>query len=397
MRNSRSFMRLSLMCLVLVFASCNTKVSQVQKEKSVVESSSDSLAQMKILPYDTVFTGFAKFIACMELDPILFRNTSTRFASELKRKFSGMVNYSGEKWDRLQSRVGNPIGSWVAKQSYSSEKEPNVLLYPFAGGDFYYGHLFNPHQDTIIMLGLEAPGTLFRLSEFETDTIAAYLSGLEKSMFFPHQLGFFRTKSMADDFKTTLLNGTIHTALYYMGRMGYEIHYVKGIDIGETLDMNVELTNKCEGVRVGYSKAGESDPIREWIYISQDISDGGLKTKKGQMVQQYIESKGSVVSFFKAASYLMHQNYFSTIRQICLKQSKRILQDDSGIPFAVLKKEGFRVELLGEYHRTIPLFSMFLQEDLKESYANKNPKNLPFNIGYNATFHECNLQLATRP
>ena len=390
-------MRLSVMCLLLAFVSCNTKVSQEQKEKGAVAISLESVGQKKVLPRDSVLTGFAKFIACMELDPILFKNSSTRFESDLKRKFGGMVNYSSEKWDRLHSRVGSPIGSWVANQPYSSKIEPNVLLYPFAGGDFYYGHLFNPNQDTIIMLGLEAPGTLFRLSEFEPDTIAAYLSGLEKSMFFPHQLGFFRTKSMADDFKTTLLNGTIHTALYYMGRMGYEIHYIKGIDIGETLELNSELNNKCEGVRVGYSKAGESDPIREWIYISQDISDGGLKTKKGQIVKRYLESKGNVVCFFKAASYLLHNDYFSQIRNLCLKQSQRILQDDSGIPYAVLKQNGFKVHLMGVYHRTIPLFSDYLQEDLKDSYSNKNPANLPFNIGYNATFHECNLQLATRP
>jgi len=122
-----------------------------------------------------------------------------------------------------------------------------------------------------------------------------------------------------------------------------------------------------------------------------------LKTKKGQIVKRYLESKGNVVCFFKAASYLLHNDYFSQIRNLCLKQSQRILQDDSGIPYAVLKQNGFKVHLMGVYHRTIPLFSDYLQEDLKDSYSNKNPANLPFNIGYNATFHECNLQLATRP
>ncbi|MFZ9754419.1 MAG: hypothetical protein ACO3DK_00095, partial [Bacteroidia bacterium] len=272
-----------------------------------------------------------------------------------------------------------------------------TLLYPFAGGDFYYGHLFNPRQDTIIMLGLETPGTLFDLTRYKTDTLTAYLKGLEKSLFFPHQLGFFRTKSMANDFQTTLLNGTLHTALYYMGRMGYEIHYIKGVSADKGLNFEGELGPESMGVRVGYSQFGVNDPIREWIYLSQDISNGGLQTPKGQWVQSYLKSRGPVVSFFKAASYLLHEDYFSTIRDLCLDQSKRILQDDSGIPYSVLKEEGFAVRLLGEYHRTIPLFSNNLQEDLKQAYADQHPASLPFNVGYNAQFHECNLQLATRP
>jgi hypothetical protein len=61
-----------------------------------------------------------------------------------------------------------------------------------------------------------------------------------------------------------------------------------------------------------------------------------------------------------------------------------------------LKEAGYDVELLGEYTRTIPLFSNRFQEDLKEAYQSAQPERLPFNIGYNAQYGECNLQLATK-
>ena len=385
------------MGLALLLGACASDAEQKNQDKKEAKETLEVAQTPKGPVCDPALTGFARFIACMELDSSLVETAEPTFQSKLREEFAGLNTYSNEKWDRLQSRVGTPIGTWVGEQSYSNASEPKTLLYPFAGGDFYYGHLFNPQQDTIIMLGLESPGTLFDLTQFKTDTLTAYLKGLEKSMFFPHQLGFFRTKSMANDFETTLLNGTLHTALYYMGRMGYEIHYLYGVSNDSKLDLQAPLDKNSVGVRVGYSKAGEFDPVREWIYISQDISNGGLQTPKGQKVRQYLESRGSVVSFFKAASYLLHEDYFSTIRDLCLDQSKRILQDDSGVPYSVLKDHGYTVKLLGEYHRTIPLFSNNLQEDLKQAYAEQHPPVLPFNVGYNAQFHECNLQLATRP
>jgi len=54
------------------------------------------------------------------------------------------------------------------------------------------------------------------------------------------------------------------------------------------------------------------------------------------------------------------------------------------------------VKLLGHYTRTIPLFSNLFQPDLKERYIQEKPDKLPFTIGYNAQYGECNLQLATK-
>ncbi len=78
------------------------------------------------------------------------------------------------------------------------------------------------------------------------------------------------------------------------------------------------------------------------------------------------------------------------------KNSKRILQDDSGVPYSILKSTGFEVTLLGEYTRTIQLFKTRVQSDMKADYALKKPTKLPFNIGYNAEFKECNLQSAVK-
>lgn len=53
------------------------------------------------------------------------------------------------------------------RQKYLPENAPKTLLYPFAGGDFFYANLFYPNRDTIIMIGLEPVGT-----GFEDSTVA---------------------------------------------------------------------------------------------------------------------------------------------------------------------------------------------------------------------------------
>jgi len=69
---------------------------------------------------------------------------------------------------------------------------------------------------------------------------------------------------------------------------------------------------------------------------------------------------------------------------------------DSGMPLSAMQKGGFTTEVLGEYTKTIGLFSNYFQKDMRAEYEAKKPAKLPFTIGYNAEFGECNLQLGTK-
>ena len=110
--------------------------------------------------------------------------------------------------------VGTPIATWVTDKNYLPKNAPKTLLYPFAGGDFFYANLFYPNRDTIIMIGLEPVGTGFEDSTVAPQQMEDYLTVLDRCMFYPHKLGFFRTLSMDDDFSHELMNGTLHTFLF---------------------------------------------------------------------------------------------------------------------------------------------------------------------------------------
>lgn len=334
----------------------------------------------------------------------LLSGDTTKITSNLKNA-KIWLNYgrgTNIKWNSLAKRISKPIANWVSSSKLEIENEPKTLVYPFAGGDFYYSHMFFPKQDTVIMVGLEPAGYLFDIDTANPVKLEKYLTNLERSLYFPHKLGFFRTLSMEVDFTKGYLNGTIHTCLYYMAKFGYKIEYIKAFDIDDAGNAvrEVELgtkPHKRTAIKIGFKAKDGSGNVKELIYISGDLSDKGLTNgTKNTGLYNFLNSRKQIVSFFKAASYLMHNSYFSKIRGIMTRNSKRILQDDSGVPYAILKSSGFNVTILGEYTRTIQLFSTRVQKDMKAEYATKKPAKLPFNIGYNAEFNECNLQSAVK-
>lgn len=373
--------------LPLAFLACQNN----NTEKSKKNSETTVTVPIKTEPVDSVWNPFCQLLA--------------GDSGQLTRQFhlnavwEDFSSTSQAKWDKLKRNIAEPIANWTLSQS-AIQNKPGTILYPFAGGDFFYPHLFYPNADTIIMVGLEPAGYLFDPNKADSTMLTEYLRNLEKSLFFPHQLGFFRTKSMAVDFKKGYLNGTIHTCLYYIAKFGNQIHYIQSFDIndsGKIVNLNPIGTapHNQKGIKIGYSS--DKGTIKELIYFSEDLSDLGLK-KKNQLIGSalYLQSKHNSAAFFKAATYLMHKDYFSIIRNICLNNCQTILQDDSGIPLSNLEENGFNVSFLGEYKRTIPLFSNMFQPNLKAKYDEVKPAKLPFNIGYNAQYKECNLQLAQK-
>lgn len=378
--------------MALLLGSCQNNSSSDSKKDSAAKAAAVTPSNSKVVPgkTDSQLTAFARFISGLDFPK--------KYAANSTETWETYAKGNADKSKVLDGRIGSKIRSWVSTANLQVSNEPRTLFYPFAGGDFYYPNLFFPNQDTIIMIGLEPCGTPFNPDEEPKDTVARYLSALQRSMFFPHQLGFYRTLSMKDDFSNHLLNGTLHTVLFDMSHSGYTINYVKlfnldnnGAVIDEVDAMGVK--NKIfKGYRIGYSKPGGG--VKELIYFSQDASDGGLKAQPG--VMRFMEKRGDVVTFFKAASYLMHYDRFSTVRNFVTKHAVRLLQDDSGLPYKYMVNNGFAVTLHGNYTQTLPMFKEEFQADMRDAYAASEKHPVPFMIGYTAPKNECNIQTAVR-
>ena len=72
------------------------------------------------------------------------------------------------------------------------------------------------------------------------------------------------------------------------------------------------------------------------------------------------------MSLLKAASYLMHSNNFSQVRDFLLTHSKVILQEDSGIPYRYFAKDKWDIRLYGHYIGPINRFLKHGQLDLQK-------------------------------
>jgi len=335
------------------------------------------------VPANEELSEFSKFIAGMPNNLPVSKRSAT---------WTKSTTANDEKWNILQQRIGNPIANWVKSACLEQPGDPKTLFYPFAGGDFYYAHLFFPKADTTIMIGLEPTGTVFNPDAQKDSALMVYLQNLSNSLFFPHRLGFFRTKSMAVDFKKGLLNGTLHTVLFDMARFNANIHYIRHFNLDTA---GKELIQNTQGIayRVGYTLPDDKH-VRELVYFSYDVSNAGLAHQP--MLMKWLNKQGKIMTFFKAASYLMHYSSFSTLRDFVNTHTVRLMQDDSGLPYAFMHGNGFDVTLLGRYTRTIPLFAKEFQPDLKKAYSQGSADSLPFLIGYNAQFKECNLQSARK-
>jgi hypothetical protein len=367
----KKFLWLSVFVLtVFAHQSCNSK----KTESAAAVDSNANVSEVKKLAVDADLTAFARYIAGVH-----DANNDSLEQSEFWKLHAAKTDL---RWRLLMQNVGTPISTWVTEKNYLGSKAPKTLLYPFAGGDFYYANLFYPNRDTVIMIGLEPVGGKFGVKEVESTKLEDYLTTLDRCMFYPHKLGFFRTLSMDDDFAHELMNGTFHTFLFYLARNGFDLHYVEYFNVdAQGNSVAVEPGAEAKGLKIGYSNKSDKT-VKQLVYISQDISNTANQKSPGTI--NYLKQRGSVVSFFKAASYLMYKDYFSDITNVVLGQSKIILQG------------GFEAEVLGEYTKTINLFSNYFQKDMREEYVSKKPAKLPFTIGYNAEFGECNLQLGTK-
>jgi len=95
-----------------------------------------------------------------------------------------------------------------------------------------------------------------------------------------------------------------------------------------------------------------------------------------------VRGRGPATTFIKSASYLLHGNEFRQIRGALLDISAFIVQDDSGLPYAMLEKRGWQVELYGRYGRPIRPFGRSFQMALADAYRAQHPAPLPFTFGY---------------
>jgi len=271
--------------------------------------------------------------------------------------------------------------SWGDTELASLRGKTRAVFYPFSGPDVLYVDTFFPDSKYLLMAGLEPVGTMPDLAKLEDEgKLGPYLQGVKTSLATILAASFFKTKDMKNDFNNQLVDGLMPAMAVFLARQGYAIDSIQYVSLDHNGSLHLRgVKSGAPGVQVTYFKGDRSD-LRVLLYFQTNLADDGLKENPGFV--RLMHRLGPGVTYLKAASYLLYENYFSTIRDGILDNSFGVVEDDSGLPFRFFKPAVWDVTPYGNYTGPIELFKEHYQSDLAD-YYNKTPhSSLPFGSGY---------------
>ncbi len=358
---------------------------------------------LKTLKADPKFDEVATYLAGL---PSKEKNSDL----EVSAAWKSYASASNSKWNNLKNGKFAKMRPWAKEYLAEPRKLEGLVFYPFSGADFIHADAFFPDADEYLLIGLEPIGT-YPTTEKINKNAAAYFNGLNQAMYFLVEYSFFRTLSMADDLtgrRVAAIDGTLPLLLTFMKNLGHDILYYDRVAIDNSGKMVSESNYKkpagkdetIYGTRLYFKdtkdKNNANAKTKILHYFGTDISDSGLK--KNPHMATFLQSLRPNTTYLKSASYLMHNDYFSTIRNAILDNTKFLVQDDSGMPIRFLPENKWDNTYFGAYTGPIPLFSGRYQKDLRTAYTKdvKSIKPLPFGIGYMFREGTSNIMMAKR-
>lgn len=310
---------------------------------------------------------------------------------------------TGKAWVEFDSAVLQPMKAWAREDLWEINEHPAALFYPFGGPDFATALALFPGATKTVLMGLEPVGNLpdfERASaewrgEFFAD-LGALVSGFLKR-------GYFITMDMMDVYTRGKVDGALPVIGFFLKRGGYSVVDVKRLNPDENggweetpYERLAKRPHRPYGVRIEYAKPGDTTP-KSVYYFSCDLENTAFQADRP--LYRFIDGLGSMTTFVKSGSYLLHWVNFSTVRKLILDRSLFVLQDDTGIRYRVFKGQGWDIRLFGRYATPVKDFANVEQLDLRTAYEDPEAgvKPLPFHFGYRWLTHVDNLLLAKRP
>jgi len=322
-----------------------------------------------------------------QLDQI---NASARGLAGLKATGDAAPWESTKEWKDYQEWLDGSWGylnrvrltamrAWGDTELAGLRGQTSTVFYPFSGPDALYADTLFPISKILLMAGLEPVGTVPDLGKLQQDgKLGPYFAQVKTSLFTILAASFFKTKDMKTDFNNQLMDGLMPAIIVFLAREGYTINNVQYVvlDHDGVLHPHGEKTG-APGVQITYG--GD----RTLLYFQTDLGNDGLKDNPGYIRLMQRLTPG--ITYLKAASYLLYDAYFSTIREAILDHSLGVVEDDSGIPFKDFNPAQWDVVPYGNYTGPINLFKDKNQPDLAAFYAKTPHQPLSFGSGYKFT------------
>src|SRR5260370_17007353 len=314
--------------------------------------------------------------------PVSAQSPLTRLTSDPRWiAHSNAMNSAFSKLDQVQL---SDIRIWRVEFLAPATKFSRTCLYFFSGPDFLYADTFYPDCNTYVLVSLEPVESIPELQSVPPALLQNTLQNIEVSLNTLLNFGYFETQDLREYSQRSQLKGVLPIIFVFLARSGKEILNVDYDSLGK---------GGARGVKVTFLDPATGTQ-KVLYYFSADLSDDRLK--RNSSLLRFCNSLAPTNSYFKADSYLLHQNGFTIARNYLLRVSASILQDDSGIPLRNFTHEKLTLRFFGTYTGPINLFKNFYQPDLRQYYATSSPKPLTFGFGYQYNRQDATPILAVR-
>lgn len=262
-----------------------------------------------------------------------------------------------------------------------------TVVYPFSGIDVLNLFSFFPSAEQYILFGLEDPGypsNYSQLTEKEKQTFRKGILSLSE-----HLAGrnYFTYRKMKEETKKRELNGAYPVFVAFLSRMGKTI-----IDSNEETIKGPDITYKGFTMHLFDPNLKRSQKLTYFkIFLT------GKEGVPGDGITEYFGNLGPKAVFTKSAEYLFHGEKRSLFRDLILKDTELVVQDESGFPIRFFPKETWIRKILGRYEKSWNLSGAVTpeaQKELKELSEEANNDPLPFPFGYGVLGTKDNKQSA---
>ena len=230
----------------------------------------------------------------------------------------------------------------------------------------------------------ESVGSIPDFDAMDKSETKSYILAVDNILRDVYDKSYFITKNMTKDINSTLVNGMLPVLLWSVSQTGHIVTKVEELSVDEfgikTYKPFQVGESKATAVRITFG-----DPNvrieKSLTYYSCDISDAGIEQNRG--LELTLKKIPPSNCFVKSASYLMHYETFSKIRNIVMEKAIYLVQDDTGIPYKYFDKGKFKFELYGTYIEPVADFSSNLfQKEMAEAYkSNEFKSELLFSLG----------------
>jgi hypothetical protein len=298
------------------------------------------------------------------------------------------------RWTYIQDVRLGAMRAFGASALAPLQSASSTVFYPFSGPDFLYVNAFFPRSRYLLMAGLEPIGTVPDLTALQQQgRLDPYLQNVKTSLYTSLAASFFKTKDMKTDFSPQLVDGVLPDIITFLGHASGTIDSLQYVSLAHDGTLHAHAAAGADGVQIVFFQGDRNFP-RVLVYFQADLADDGQKANPGFV--HLMHRLGPGVTYLKAASYLLHEDYFSTVRDAILDNSLAVVEDDSGIPLRDFKPAQWQVTGYGKYTGPLELFKQYYQPDLAQLFASHPFPPLAFGSGYKFVPADSSLLVARR-